>query len=626
MTRPDHEINAYLEGTLTTEQAVALEAWINASPDHAAAFLHMVRTHQVLETIGDEARLNRQAEQFNPVAMASLAKMEAETTADNGDLLTDLQEAESQGKALDAIALASARFPEQTEAATHGINWLAAGSYLLQHTFTPRRITALATAAAVLLGVVITVVLLSGPGEVEPVAVRPGFAPATPTADPYRVVATVTDQVNAQWVTANGRGALPDRMLLAINQRLTLVQGFAEITTKRGAAVLLQAPATIETTDSDNAIRLHRGRLVGRCDTPSSKGFTVHAPGMDVVDLGTEFGVAAEESKGSIVFVMSGAVRAEPASTSPLAFEPVVVQQGDALRVVPETGQLQTLSVADAMLFHRGSNHPYVEAVLSAEPIAFWRFEEAAREQDGQPYFTVRNERDHETYSLNSAGSAVLDAQGLLGSAGRLNNKETPRGYFALDGLMDGLADTESLTIQLWFRADDHHIGTLIDYYDDSDDQADPKHIAVVELQSSADLTNADQLDSWKRNSARMFYNSPPQSYGLTRFSHNLFSSQTYRAEQWHQLVLIKNPNGIQLYIDGRLSSSHNTALARSPIGQLMIGVSSKVLVRSLDGDEDIRPFSGLIDEIAVYDRALSSEEITNHWALAKDLFAITNN
>ncbi|MEO0475199.1 MAG: hypothetical protein AAF085_04390, partial [Planctomycetota bacterium] len=160
-------------------------------------------------------------------------------------------------------------------------------SYVIEHTFTPKRIAAIAAAAVLLLGAVLTIVLLTSGEETPEVATPSDFTPFTPTPDPNRVVATVTDQVNAQWLSANGQGALPDRMLLAVNQRLTLVEGFAEITTNRGAKVLIQAPATVETTDSDNAIRLHRGKLVGRCETPSSKGFTVHAPGMDVVDLGT---------------------------------------------------------------------------------------------------------------------------------------------------------------------------------------------------------------------------------------------------------------------------------------------------------------------------------------------------
>ncbi|MEO0477609.1 MAG: FecR domain-containing protein, partial [Planctomycetota bacterium] len=249
-----------------------------------------------------------------------------------------------------------------------------ATSYLLVHALRSNQAKWLAAAAVLLLGMTLAIVLLNrvpdqGDGFVE---VPVEMTPTEPLPSVKRVVATVTDQVNAQWVTANGQGAFPDRMLLAVNQRLTLVKGFAEITTNRGAKVLLQAPATIETTDSDNAIRLHRGKLVGRCETPGSKGFTVHVPGMDVVDIGTQFGVEADETNGSTVLVISGSVRAEPADTSPLAFEPVVLFQGDVRRVDQQSGGLQKIAAIKAPVFYADVPPSYVAQVLEKQPIAYW--------------------------------------------------------------------------------------------------------------------------------------------------------------------------------------------------------------------------------------------------------------
>ncbi|MEM6258294.1 MAG: LamG-like jellyroll fold domain-containing protein [Planctomycetota bacterium] len=617
--RIDALIDAYIDSSIDDKQFAALCDWLREDAGHRQAFARKLALHSEMAEWCIERSGGKLA--------GHLDTDDTQLRGTNaGTVLAELTELEEHGEVLDPMALAAEQFPKTGGVSVGKKQYIAALSYVMEHAATSKRLAVLGAAAAVLLGVVLAISFIASEDGLPERAELPGLTPAPRTHDLHRVVATVTGQVNAQWVSANGQGALPDRMLLGVNQRLTLTEGFAEITTTRGAKVLIQAPATIETTDSDNAVRLHRGKLVGICETPSSKGFVVHAPGMDVIDLGTEFGVAADETNGSTVLVLSGSVRAKPAQTSPLAFEPVVLQQGDARRVEPETGGLETITAQEAMLFHRGSNHPYVRAVLEAGPIAYWRFEDAYREQDGQPFFAIRNERNHEKYSLSSVGSAALDAEGLLGSCGRLSNNQPPRGYFELAGLMAGLDGMGSLTVQLWFKADDHQLGTLIDYYDRSEDRKDPKHIAVMELQSGAGLTNADQLENWKPDSVRAFYNNPPQRYGLTRFSHNLFSEQAYRAEQWHQLVLVKKPDSIQLYIDGRQSSAHDTALARSPVGQLMIGVSSKVLVRPLDGDEDIRSFTGLIDEVAVYDRALSKTEIARHWSLAEDLLAGPRN
>ncbi|CAN0371486.1 unnamed protein product, partial [Ectocarpus sp. 4 AP-2014] len=78
---------------------------------------------------------------------------------------------------------------------------------------------------------------------------------------------------------------------LYAGDRLTLTAGYAEITTKGGAIAIFEAPTTIEMIDHENALLLHRGKLVGICETESSKGFVVRTPHLNVTDLGTRFGV-----------------------------------------------------------------------------------------------------------------------------------------------------------------------------------------------------------------------------------------------------------------------------------------------------------------------------------------------
>ncbi|MEM9345360.1 MAG: hypothetical protein AAGB26_01960, partial [Planctomycetota bacterium] len=243
MNDPREMIAAYFEGRLNADQVAGLEAWLREDRErartlireamldnHLSELLHEANLQEVSADLSDDSKFGAT---FKPAQARS-----AETPSD--DALLTIQ------------YTASNTLTKQ--------KYVGALSYVLRHTFTPKRLTLLATAAALLLGVVLAIVLITSNDGPSDLAQAPDLRPATPTPEPNRVVATVTDQVNAQWVTANGQGALPDRMLLAINQRLTLAQGFAEITTKRGAKVLVQAPATIETTDSGNAIRLHRGK------------------------------------------------------------------------------------------------------------------------------------------------------------------------------------------------------------------------------------------------------------------------------------------------------------------------------------------------------------------------------
>ncbi|MEM9020406.1 MAG: FecR domain-containing protein [Planctomycetota bacterium] len=130
-------------------------------------------------------------------------------------------------------------------------------------------------------------------------------APAPTVPDP---VATLTAEIDAVWDRRPGRE-------LYAGQPFTLTQGFAEITTSHGAVAILQAPATIELTDSPNALRLHRGKLVGICETESSKGFLVRTPHMDITDLGTRFGVWVKEDV-SLTHVIEGEVQASIANAT----------------------------------------------------------------------------------------------------------------------------------------------------------------------------------------------------------------------------------------------------------------------------------------------------------------------
>ena len=197
--------------------------------------------------------------------------------------------------------------------------YAAALSYVLRHTFTPKRIAVLAAAAVLLVGVVLAIVMLSGPDTSQQIATNPiderlepaASAQQTPRGSkpsPAPIVANLTAEHNAVWDSASAEGALAPGSPLRAGDRLTLTDGFAEITTNDGAIVRLEAPATIELLDHDNALRLHTGKLVGICETKSSKGFLVRTPHVDITDLGTRFGVDVSQADATQVHVFQGEV------------------------------------------------------------------------------------------------------------------------------------------------------------------------------------------------------------------------------------------------------------------------------------------------------------------------------
>lgn len=251
----------------------------------------------------------------------------------NADLMSLLLQAEETGRDIDPMAMARQRFAGETisnKTATISLNdWLQAGRYLLRHSLTPKRVATLAAAAVVAL--LATVLFLAWPSDpaIEPIAEQ------LENTEPARAVAMLTAELNAQWSTPSGTLSPSIGDALRVGQRLSLTEGFAEITTNRGAVTTLQAPATIELLDNANAIRLHAGKLVGYCETELSKGFLVRAPHMDVTDLGTRFGVDATERDRTDVHVFEGEIESATIGSTHAPSERRRLTAGHALIAQP---------------------------------------------------------------------------------------------------------------------------------------------------------------------------------------------------------------------------------------------------------------------------------------------------
>ncbi|MEM6260493.1 MAG: LamG-like jellyroll fold domain-containing protein [Planctomycetota bacterium] len=506
----------------------------------------------------------------------------------------------------------------------------AAGRYLYGHYLTPRVVGTVAAAAVLILGVVLAVVLLPGSDTPPETAKAPGLTPPTTAADTNRVVATIAEQHGAVWLTNNGEGSLPGRTLLGPNQRLTLVKGFAEITTVRGAQVLVQSPATIETTDSDNAIRLHRGKLVGICETARSKGFVVHAPGVDVVDLGTRFGVEADAARGTSVLVMEGSVRAEPAETSPLAFEPVVLLQNDARRIEPETGSLAELAVEATPMFYDAAPHPYVQAVLEARPAVYWRFEN----DEGQIIKSeVQPDRDH----LSVIGNARLTKDGVVGKAALLTNQAEPYAYFETRESIAALDALEEYTIELWYLTHERHevekdnsVGTLLSLFDleQGNQFKDTTDARLVSFELGNDFWvdkpakwwGIDRPPNWREHAVRCF----PLRDLKSADKQEIYSAKQYLIGRWQHLVFVKSTDGVALYLDGQPvdQASYTPPMIGSAAVRLGRSVVDVVQEIGIDPESSFgrgyqRALRGRLDEVALYARALGPEQIKKHYALA---------
>lgn len=173
-----------------------------------------------------------------------------------------------------------------------------------------------------------------------------------PTAPPV-MVATLTAQHKSRWA----QSSIAHGAALHVGDRLTLTAGFAEITTNRGAIVILEAPCIVELLDDSNAIRLEHGKLVGICETEFSKGLRVSTPHMTVIDLSTRFGVQSNPD-ATEVHVIEGGVEVRQAKTGGAdSLASLLLTAGESART---SGENDGLVLIDHDLSGFASLHPVV--------------------------------------------------------------------------------------------------------------------------------------------------------------------------------------------------------------------------------------------------------------------------
>lgn len=108
--------------------------------------------------------------------------------------------------------------------------------------------------------------------------------------------------------------------------RLHLKSGLAEVTFGSGARVLLEGPVIFDIEQTNRGF-LKRGRLTAEVPG-SASGFVINTPTMNVVDLGTRFGLSTESDGESEVHVMQGVVEVSRARGPSV---PLVLREGLAV-------------------------------------------------------------------------------------------------------------------------------------------------------------------------------------------------------------------------------------------------------------------------------------------------------
>ena len=418
-------------------------------------------------------------------------------------------------------------------------------------------------------------------------------------------VATLIETVDCVWED----GCEPPERALLQDSQLQLRRGLAKITFAGGAEVILEGPARLS-MKSPTSAELEYGRLSANIAN-SKVDFTVFAPGMRVLDMGTVFGVHVDADGRGQVHVFEGEVEVALTREDGRSLRSELLTKNDAasldstrrtidrVRLDP-AGFIRSLEPSDLDI-----RRDYVNAVKAAKPIAYWRFEYV----EGGRILNEMGDRYHGTSPTHLVLSPDVQNKTLS-----LDQRRDLQQYMMVEEPLEELAGS-NYTLELWVNADMPLFASPITLFYTPSEKEDFIHERVASLIEL--LPVGESYHDQPEQSIR-FLHRVPASWAFGKGS-NCYSAAPYEPGRWHHVVAVCDDLRIRLYIDGVLNDSKPITKKHPDAPFISIGRPPG----SIHAERRVtdREMIGQIDEVAVYDWALSAEEIARHFHLGSQGF-----
>lgn len=477
-----------------------------------------------------------------------------------------------------------------------------------------RRIATAGAAAVLLIGAGAWLGTL-GRRETSRTSTPPVVARSRPKADLETGLAMVVKLVGVQWEA--GDDPPPAEGDLLPPGHLRFRSGRVTLSMLTGVSIDLEGPADLELL-SDEKVFCHKGRLRARVPE-GSEGFVVSGPGAAVIDMGTEFGLNVDPDGTTRGKVFQGKVEAALTTrTGVYRRSRIINDKGRPFEINPRVGSIEADTSPEDFVRRADRARPALEldpgypaAVLHSRPRAYWRFGAMAdgaipSEVPGGP-------------ALKVVGPLHLSAKG----PGRDNTSlvfddGAPEQYLEMDGPWKP-ARRPGHAVELWFQPDAIGHLTLASMITADSPRSGVTDPARLRFSFLLELTSSMRTRLHQPASVRLLHRFPAGYWG----GDNLYSSLCYVPSRWHHLVGQLNDDRMELYLDAEPTAplSVDPGYTSRPV-RLLLG-----RLTTLPGDpgrniqayyeHTSRPFVGQIDEVAIYDRPLSVEEIRLHHRLA---------
>lgn len=386
--------------------------------------------------------------------------------------------------------------------------------------------------------------------------------------------------------------------------RLRFRTGRLTLTMLNGVVLVAEGPADFDVVSTERVF-CREGRLRTRVPT-EAHGFVISSPASAVLDLGTEFGLNVGSDGASQVQVFEGRAEAVVRSGSGAEVQERSRLLGPAsvFDVDPAAGQIRSARRPQAFTAPSDLGAPpltldpsYSRIVMASRPWSYWRFES----MDGG---TVPNQ---------VAGRPPLLARGPLRLTDPTPARPAPANrsavfapgqalqYFEMEGPWQPAPEL-GRAAELWFLPEAIDHASLLSLVG----QKDTNHHALF-----LEMTSRNRHTLHPPAIVRFLDRWPAGTDGGC----NIYSEHHYTPYRWHHVVGQMNAGRMELFLDGELtrSLSENLEHPTQP-SQVLLGRLSTI---PLTDYIHCRAFVGRIDEVALYDRPLSAEEVRDHYRLA---------
>jgi ferric-dicitrate binding protein FerR (iron transport regulator) len=372
-------------------------------------------------------------------------------------------------------------------------------------------------------------------------------------------------------------------------QQIKLESGFAEITFDCGAQVTLEGPAALDLDSAWDAV-LHRGRL--KASVPAEAvGFRVSNSSVNVVDLGTEFSMDADEGGATEVFVLKGQVETTARDAAGNDERPVVLREKQARRFARAGGSEVRDREAKVEKFMRK-----VAFDRTSRPVNYvhWSFDETTGDT------AAANMPGIEAKLEGASGSALAAAH----ASGQVQRALQLDGQLFARAAFPGIRQRVARTVAFW-----------------------------VNIPADASLPDANAMLAWPLGNAgrtaQIGWNRNPTQgvLGALRTDagrNGIVGSTGLRDGRWHHLAIVfspkiksekadkEGPMQLRQYVDGRLeTTSYKHGGKRIKGAELQVASAADALWigRAVDDASGAR-FRGALDELFIADAALTPQEI----------------